>query len=262
VKGTRLAQGLACACAFALSSCYWLAQYGDLSSDWDAGSNTGARLDAGQPFCPADAGSLAYCMDFDGVDAQALDLEVNEASASIVNGPYVSPPSSLRVALEGAASFGRYDVSFPFQPTTTRLDFEVQGVGVGEGITTLAVTLLEPSTGTARTLNVVVAPDGSFEVQEYFALADGGTETNAHSWYRVDGGAPPAWYHVVLTLTVDDATRQYTSGLAVNDEVLEDGQPLGLAWGQGNVTLNIGVTYAAAGGTDFYFDNVRADFTL
>jgi hypothetical protein len=259
----RLAQASLCASGLLLSSCYWLAQYGDLAADYgDAGlADAPSIADAGPRFCPADAGPLAYCMDFDGVDARALGLTVDEASASIVNGPYVSPPSSLLVALEGSPSFGKYDVSFPFQPTTARLEFQVQAVGLDEGVTTLALTLLD-STQTARTLNVVVAPDGSFEVQEYFALADGGSETSPHSWFHVDAGAAPQSHHVVLALTVDDANQQYTSGLTVDDQVLENAQPLTLPWAKGNVTLSVGVTYAAAGGTDFYFDNVRADFVL
>ena len=44
-------------------------------------------------------------MDFDGVDAGVLALEVNGADAAIVNATYVSPPSSLFVGLLGGASF-------------------------------------------------------------------------------------------------------------------------------------------------------------
>jgi len=258
-----------CGPAVLLSGCYWLAQYGDLSSaygDGDAqvegGGDTQPAPDAGPPFCPADAGALAYCMDFDGVDVQALGLVVNDGSAaSIVNGPYVSPPSSLRVTLEGPSSYGRYAVSLPLRPTTSRLEFEIQGIGVDEGVTTLGVTLVDASTQTSRALNVVVAPDGSFQVQEFFAFADGGTAISPHAWYHAEGGASSAWYHVVLTLAADDATHTYTSGLTVNGEVIEDGQSLSLPWAQGDVTVNVGVTFAAEGGTDFYFDNVRADFT-
>ena len=78
----------------------------------------------------------------------------------------------------------------------------------------------------------------------------------------LSAGAAPQSHHVVLALTVDDANQQYTSGLTVDDQVLENAQPLTLPWAKGNVTLSVGVTYAAAGGTDFYFDNVRADFVL
>jgi hypothetical protein len=256
VKYVSLARASVCALAVTLSSCYWLAQYQDLSSTFgDAGS---------EPFCPPDAGALAYCMTFDGVDAGVLGLEVYGADAAIVNGTYVSPPSSLFVGLEGAASFGRYAVSFPFQPTTTRLEFQIQSVALYAGVTTLAITLLQPSTETARTMNVVVSPYGGFQLQEYFALEDGGSETSAHLTHQVDGGgAPPGWHHVVVTLTVNDTSKQYLCGLTVDNQVMEDGgQPLALAWAEGSVSLHIGVTYAASGGPQFFFDNVRADFGM
>jgi hypothetical protein len=237
MNGVRRARASFCASAFVLSSC-WLVQYGDLSSEFgdagtraDAGAavDAGVALDGGPPFCPPDAGPLAYCMDFDGVGTAALNPVVNGANVTIVNGPYVSPPSSLLVDLQGAASFGRYDVSFPFQPTTARLEFEIQTVGLVEGVTTLAITLLDPATQTTRRLNVVVAPHASFEVQEYFALPDGGAAIGAHPFFQVDAGQAPAWHHVVLTLTVNDASKQYASGLTVDGQVLEDGQPLTLA---------------------------------
>lgn len=271
VKYVSLARASSCALAVTLSSCYWLAQYQDLSSAFgDAGSvvDAGSVADGGpvaEPFCPPDAGALAYCMAFDGVDASVLALEVYEADAAIVNGTYLSPPSSLFVGLQDAASFGRYAVSFPFQPTTTRLEFQIRTVGLNEGVTTLAITLLQASTETARTMNVVVSPYGGFQLQEYFALADGGIEMSAHPTYQVDGGgAPPGWHYVVLTLTVDDAKEQYFSGLTVDNQVLEDGgQPLALPWAEGTASLHIGVTYAAAGAPQsFFFDNVRAEFGL
>jgi hypothetical protein len=241
-----------------LSSCYWLARSDDLSSGYG-----GAGVDAGQsgPFCPPDAGALAYCMAFDGVDAGALGLAVIGANVTIANGTYVSAPSSLFVALQGAASFGRYAVSFPVQPTTTRLEFQMHAVDLNEGVTTLAVSLTEAATQIDRTLNVVVTPNGGFQVQEYFAFADGGGEVSAHDQVYIDAGEPSAWHHVVLTLTVDDADKHYLSGMTVDDQVLEDGRPLALPWVGGTVALHIGVTFAAAGGPQFFFDNVRADFT-
>ena len=79
---------------------------------------------------------------------------------------------------------------------------------------------------------------------------------------QVDAGAPSAWHHIVLTLTVDDANKQYLSGLTVDNQVLEDGEPLALSWAEGTVSLHIGGTYAATGGAELFFDNVRADFGL
>jgi hypothetical protein len=265
VNGLRLAQGSFCAFALLLSSCFWLAQYADLSSAFgDAGTAADAQpaSDAGPPFCPPDAGPLAYCMDFDGVDPATLHLDVNQANAGIVESTYVSFPSSLLVTLQGAASSGKYDVSFPLKPTTTRLEFQIQTVGLDEGVTTLAIALLEPATQTARKLNVVVAPNESFQVQEYVAFADGGAQTSAHAWFQVDASAPTAWHHVVLTLKANDATKEYTSGLTVDGKILEDGHALQLPWAGGTVTLDVGVTYAASGNQGFFFDNVRADFTL
>jgi hypothetical protein len=281
VKFVSLASASLGALPVTLSGCYWLAQYEDLSSAFgDAGSaldaqsvlEAGQVLDGGvaQPFCPPDAGPLVYCMDFDGVDTSALEPQVNEAEVTIVNGTYVSPPSSLFVALQGAGSFGRYSKSFSFQPTTSRLEFQIRTADLQEGVTTLAITLTQASTETNRTLNVVVIPNNGFDgfqVQEYFSLADGGTEISAHTTFQVDAGAlsdaSDGWHHVVLTLTVNDAAAQYFSGLTVDNQVLEDGgQPLVLPWAEGTASLQIGVTYAAAEGPQFYFDNVRADFGL
>jgi hypothetical protein len=67
---------------------------------------------------------------------------------------------------------------------------------------------------------------------------------------------------VVLTLTTNPSKPQYTSGLTVDGQVLEDEVPLGLTWTQGTPTVAIGVTYGGGGGPQFFFDNVRADFTL
>jgi hypothetical protein len=44
--------------------------------------------------------------------------------------------------------------------------------------------------------------------------------------------------------------------------VLEEGQPLALPWAQGTVNIGVGVGYAGSGGSEFFFDNVRADFGL
>jgi hypothetical protein len=267
-----LAGAVACPIAASLCGCYWLASYEDLTSglghvggdaDVDAFKEGGiAPLEAG-PFCPADAGPLVYCMDFDGMDASALGLGTTQASATLVTGVYVSPPSSLFVSLYGPASSGGYGVSFPFEPTTSTLQFDVSSPVMGQWVTLLSITLYDDSTNTGRTLNVVISPDGVFQVQEYFALEDGGSEQNGHMAIPLDGGAEAgAWHHVVLSLTVDDAKQKYLSGLTVDGQVLEDGQPLGLSWAQGNAQLGVGVTYGGGGGPQFYFDNVRADFAL
>jgi hypothetical protein len=201
-------------------------------------------------------------MEFDGVDAGVLDAEVSGANVAIVNDTYVSFPSSLSVSVNGVASFGRYEVSFPFQPTTTRLEFQVQTPNLGEGVTTMAVALSQASTQTVRTLNVVMLPNAQFQVQEYFGFADGGVEINAHGTRNANASDPDAWHHVVLTLTVDDTNLVYRSSLTLDDVIVEDSEQLALPWAQGTVSLHIGVTYAAAGGPQFFFDNVRADFTL
>jgi hypothetical protein len=266
-----LAGAVACPIAASLAGCYWLASYEDLTSgsgqpvgdaERDAFTEADARPEAG-PFCPPDAGPLVYCMDFDGIDASALGLGTSQASASIVTGVSVSPPSSLFVSLYGQASGGAYEVSFPFEPTTSTLQFDVSAPVLGQWVTLLSITLYDDSTKTDRTLNVVVSPDGVFQVQEYFALEDGGSQQNGHPGIPLDGGAEAgAWHHVVLSLTVDDAKQKYLSGLTVDGQVLEDGQLLGLSWAQGNAQLGIGVTYGGGGGPQFYFDNVRADFGL
>lgn len=267
------------ATAFLLStSCYWLAQYSDLSSAFgDAGAVADAHpipdgetnptsdsgpLDAASGFCPPDAGPLAYCMDFDHVDAGALPLEVSGATAGIVDTTSVSPPNSLLVTLTGTNSSGEYDVSFPLQPTKTTLEFQIQSSGVEQGVTTLAITLLEPATQTLRKLSVVVAQDQTFAVQEYVAFADGGSLTNGHAFHQADAGVATPWHHVVLTLIADDGTKQYSSGLAVDGQVFEDGGALLLPWTQGEVGLEVGVTYAQSGNYTFFFDNVLAGFTL
>jgi hypothetical protein len=276
VKHVSLASGSLGALAVTLSGCYWLAQYEDLSSAFgDAGSAVDAQsvLDAGQlvdgglapPFCPpGDAGPLVYCMDFDGVDAAVLGLQLNGASAQIVNGASVSPPSSLFVGLQGDGSYGKYIASFgSLQPTTATLEFQVQTANLNEGVTTFAIVLSDVSTETVRMLNVVMLPRDQFQVQEYFSFGDGGAELYAHGPFQADAGAVSnGWHHVVLTLTLNGAPAPSFSGLTVDDQVLEDGQPLMLAWAEGTVSLLIGVTFAAAGGPQFFFDNVRADFKM
>jgi hypothetical protein len=275
VKYVFLARTSLCAAAVAASSCYWLAQYDDLSSKFgdDAGTNADAQspLEAGpiadsgvvaQSFCPPDAGPLTYCMEFDGVDAGVLDAQVFGADVAIVDETYVSFPSSLSVSVNGAFSFGRYEVPFQVQPTTTTLEFQVQAPNLTEGVTTMAVALLQTSTQTVRTLNVVMLPNAQFLVQEYFALADGGVEMNAHATRNANTNAPNGWHHVVLTLTVDDTNVVYRSSLTLDDVIVEDSEQLALPGAQGTASLHLGVTYAAAGGQHFFFDNVRADFTL
>jgi hypothetical protein len=263
-----------------LAGCYWLASYKDLTSglDEDAGSDTGVTgpgtsddggsgaivedSSAPQPFCPPDAGPLTYCMDFDGVDASAIGLGSYLADAAIVSTTSVSPPSSLAVTLNGAQSSGAYGVSFPFQPVTSVLQFDMLIAKAGQWVTTLAISLVPDSPQTEQNLNVVVGPNGEFQVQEYIQLSDGGVEQGGQPDVTLDGGSLGAWHHVVLSLTVDDATQIYTSTLTVDDQVLEDAVPLTFPWVRGNARLGVGVTYGGNGGPQFFFDNVRADFTL
>jgi len=283
MKRLLLASAPSCLFGFAMSGCYWLASYQDLTSGLgeDAGTVTDApssdspvtivdssvhadaegEASAG-PFCPPDAGPLTYCMAFDGVDASALGISSSQASATIVSGIYVSPPNSLHVQTYANASGAAYYVNFPFQPTTARLEFEIRDVALGQWVTLLAIGL-HPDTQIGENLNVVVSPTGAFQVQEYFGLPDGGNEQGGQAGEQVEGGADPdVWHHVVLTLTVNDATQQYFCGLTVDDQVIEDTQPLQLSWSQGNASVAVGVTYSGGGGPEFYFDNVRADFGL
>jgi len=272
---------LVCPFAATLAGCYWLASYEDLTSGaageggeagadaegrpvvdaqpaaQDAGSDTGPG-----PFCPKDAGPYSYCMDFDGVDAATLGLGSYEANARIVTGTYVSPPSSLYVGLGGTGSSGAYSVAFPFKPTISTLEFEMRVTSLNQWVTTLSISLSGDSVAQGRTLNVVVSDQGAYQVQEYFPLDDGGNEQNGHPGFMLDGGAGDGqWHHVVLSLTVDDTNHDYFSGLTVDGQVLEANVPLALAWAQGTAYLGIGVTYGGGGGPQFYFDNVRADFT-
>jgi hypothetical protein len=274
VKRVFLAGALASWGAVSLAGCYWLASYQDLTSAWgEAEAETGttpgdagreAEAEAG-PFCPADAGPLAYCMDFDGIDAASLGLGASQASAKVVAGTYVSPPSSLEVNLYGAGGNGGYNVSLPLKPKTVRLEFEILPMVLGQWITTLSIGLFVDSTQTNQSINVGLSPEGAFRVEEYFSLGDGGVDQNDHTPHMLegDGGVTlGVWHHVVLTLTVDDQNQQYLYGLTVDDQVFENAEPLALSWSQGNVSLANGVNWTAGNGPKLYFDNVRADFGL
>jgi hypothetical protein len=268
------------ACALVLSGavsiggCYWLASYQDLTSAWgEAGSDTSVPPgDAGReggpeagPFCPADAGPLVYCMDFDGIDAASLGLGANQASAKVVTGTYVSPPSSLQVNLYAMAGNGGYGVSFPFKPRTVRLEFAVLPMVLGQQITTLALTFLDASTQTYQNINVGMSPDGQFRVEEYFQLGDGGIDQNDHPDHALDAGGGTSigtWHDVVLTVTIDDQNQKYSFGLTVDGQVFENAEPLALSWSQGEVNLSTGVSWTSGNGPKLYFDNVRADFGL
>jgi len=284
MKRLLLASAPSCLLGVTLSGCYWLASYQDLTSGLgeDAGPEADAQTtdsfvtvadstvdaEAGEvgaeagPFCPLDAGPLTYCMDFDGVDASTLQLQTDQASAAIVSGVYVSPPSSLHVKLFGTASGAAYYVEFPFQPTTARLEFEIRNVALGQWVTLLSIGM-HTSEQIGENLNVVVSPSGVFEIQEYFSLPDGGNAQGGQPGVPVEGGADPdVWHHVVLSLTVNDSTQTYLCGLTVDGQVLQDQVPLTLSWAQGNASIGVGVTYGGGGGPEFYFDNVRADFGL
>lgn len=285
MKGLLSASASACLLAVTVSGCYWLASYQDLTSGLgDSGAPLDAPGDQDAPlldsgvavapadaraaeasgsFCPPHAGPLVYCMDFDGVDAATLGLGTYQASAGIVSSKSVSPPSSLKVSLNGMGSSGSYYVQLPVQPTTTQLQFDVLTLSLDQWVTTLSITLFQESTQINQNLNAVVSPKGQFQVQEYFSLPDGGNEQNGHSAYGPDGGAEAGvWHHVVLSLTTDDANQRYLSSLSVDGQIVEDNQPLGLSWSRGDANLGIGVTYGGGGGPEFYFDNVRADFGL
>jgi len=258
-----------------LAGCYWLVSTGDLTSgSTDAGPNHEAGsegdaptveaesdADAG-PFCPVDAGPYTYCMDFDDIDAASLNLYVNQADAGIVDGIYVSPPSSLGVKLNGGwGTAGAYNVDFSFKPKTARLEYQFMPQPLGSWVTTLGVYLWVSSIQTSESLQVLVAPTGHFQVQEWFSGPDGGTGWT-HGEFALEGGVTGAWHHVVLTMTVDDSQGRYFSGLTVDDQVLELDVPLLGPWAQGTAHLNVGSTFAQEAGSDFYYDNVRADFGL
>lgn len=274
------AGAVACAIATSLAGCYWLASYEDLTSAWgtvdgatgpadagpaDARPDADARpaAEAAGPFCPPDAGPLVYCMDFDGVDAGAIGVGSYQADAAIVDGVFVSPPSSLFVACDGKGASGGYYVDFPFQPSTTTLQFDVKAPVIGQWVTLLAIVLHDDATNTRRVLNAVVSPDEQYQVQEWFGLADGGNENAGHPAVPLDGGAEAgAWHHVVLSLAIDPASGKFVSGLTVDGQPLEVDYPLALSWAKGNAHLGVGVTYGGGAGPRFYFDNVRADFGL
>jgi hypothetical protein len=262
-----------------LVGCYWLVSTGDLTSGGPDGGNdvtaqeagsdgVGPMVDAGGgadtgPFCPVDAGPYTYCMDFDGIDAASLNLYVNEADAGIVDGIYVSPPSSLRVKLNGGwGTAGAYNVDFPFKPKTARVEYQFMPQPLGSWVTSVGIYLWVSSTQTSESLQVLVAPNGDFQVQEWFSSPDGGTGWS-HGTFSLEGGTlPGAWHHVVLTMTVDDSQGRYFSGLTVDDQALELDVPLQGPWTQGTAHLGVGSTFAQEAGSDFYYDNVRADFGL
>ena len=265
--------------ALTVSGCYWLASYEDLTSGLgEAGADGGTEpveeagpvvdstfvVDSGtvvEPFCPPDAGPNGYCMDFDGIDASSLGIAGYEADAAVVTGTYVSPPSSLFVGPNAAMSGGGYNVSFPLQPTTGRLEFQMLALDLNAWITTMNMSLSQELTGTNELLNVVLSPTGAFQVQEYIQLGDGGVLQDGHPSFYLDGGADAGgWHHVILSMTVDDNNDNYFSSLTVDGQVLEDGVPLALPWVQGNVGIGVGVGYAGGGGSRFFFDNVRATF--
>src|SRR5208282_561200 len=146
-------------------------------------------------------------------DASTLQLQTDQASAAIVSGVYVSPPSSLHVKLFGTASGAAYYVEFPFQPTTARLQFEIRNAALGQWVTLLSIGM-HTSAQIGENLNVVVSPSGVFEIQEYFSLPDGGNAQGSQPGIPVEGGADPdVWHHVVLSLTVNDSTHTYRCGL-------------------------------------------------
>lgn len=264
-----------------LAGCYWLLSTGDLTSGTPDGGGDALARDTGSdgsgptvdaegdggdagPFCPLDAGPYTYCMDFDGIDAASLpNFYAVEADAGIVDGIFVSPPSSLGVKLNGGwGTAGAYSVDFKFKPKTMRLEYQFMPQPLGSWVTSPGISLYVSSTNTWEALQVLVAPDGRFQVQEWFQGPDGGTGWT-HGIFSLEGGTTEgAWHHVVLSLTVDDSQQRYLSGLTVDDQALELGVPLQGPWEQGTVHLGIGSTFAQEGGSDFYYDNVRADFGL
>jgi hypothetical protein len=275
VKRVFVVGALALSGAVSLIGCYWLASYQDLSTQWDASAggdaeNRGDTADGGTeaesgPFCPADAGPLAYCMDFDGIDAASLGLGSNQASAKVVNGTYVSPPSSMEVSLYGTGANGGFGVSYPIKPRTVRLEFQILPAVLGQQLTTLSVSLYEDSTNDNRTINVGLDPEGAFRVEEYFQLGDGGISQNDHPDHPLDAGGGTGiglWHHVVMTFTVDDTSQVYVFGLTVDGQVFEDSTPLALTWRQGHVSLSAGVAWTSGNGPKVFIDNVRADFGL
>lgn len=264
-----------------LGGCYWLVSTGDLTSggaDAASGAESGSEGaspmgdaegeggggDAG-PFCPVDAGLYTYCMDFDGIDAAMLNLYAIESDTGIVDGIYVSPPGSLGVKLNGGwGTAGGYSVDFPsqFKPKSVRLEYQFMPRPLGSEVTSPGISLWVEATQTWEALQVLVDPKGEFQVQEWFSTPDGGNGWT-HGTFSLEGGTTVgAWHHVVLTLNVDDSQQRYFSGLTVDDQVLELDVPLQGPWEQGTAHLGIGSTFAQEGGSDFFYDNVRADFGL
>jgi hypothetical protein len=204
-------------------------------------------------------------MDFDGVDAASLPLQTYEAHANIASDQSFSPPSSLMVKLDGPdrGCGGSYYLPFTFTPKTARLEYEFKAVTFGSWVTTLGVSLFEESSQTGRVLQVLVSPQGGLQVQEFISTPDAGTPYS-HATFPLDGGgeALGVWHHVVLSMTVDDSKQQYLSSLTVDGEVLEADVPLMGPWAQGKASVAVGSTWAQGGGSQFYYDNVRADFGL
>ena len=124
-----------------------------------------------------------------------------------------------------------------------------------------SITLLQDSTAAAA--HVGPFPNDFFALQEIFTLPDGGTVSQPHNAYQLGGGAEAgAWHHVVITLTVEDGMQHYSSGLTVDDQVIEQNRPLELPWVQGTASVIIGVTYAVDPGSQLFYDNVRADLVV
>jgi hypothetical protein len=261
-----------------LAGCYWLLSTTDLTDGPADGSTGGVSSETGSdgggasvdaqsdggdavPFCAPDAGPYVYCMDFDGIDAASLNLYAIQADAGIVNGIYVSPPSSLGVKLNGGwGTAGAYSVDFPsqYKPKTVQLEYQFMPQPLGSEVTSPGISLYVSSTQTWETVQVLVDPQGDFQVQEWFSTPDGGTGW-PHLTFSLDGGTTVgAWHHVVLSLSVDDSQQRYFCGLTVDDQALELDVPLQGPWQQGTAHLGIGSTFAQEGGSDFYYDNVRA----
>ena len=259
---TVLAGAIACALGGTLAGCYWL-----LPEDKDIGASESGKeggldgegpgdADAG-PFCPADVGPLAYCMDFDGVDADVLGLGADKADAGIVTGTYVSFPNSLYLELSGVYSSANYIVGFPLQPTKVRLEFQVRTDEVVNSVSATSITLTQDSM--ERQLTLILSENNGFQLQEYFTLPDGGHPLPGdHDPYQFDGGG---WHHVIMTLIVNDVMNEYDSSFTVDGQMLEDNRPLNFVWAQGAASVIIGASYALDPGSQLYYDNVRVDLT-
>ncbi|HEY6462212.1 MAG TPA: hypothetical protein VIY73_18725, partial [Polyangiaceae bacterium] len=283
-----LAGVLACPFVASLAGCYWLASYQDLTSGLadaradgapafdastdspaipEAAADSSSVSDGGSdgaleaaPFCPDGGGPFVYCMDFDGVDAASLGLFTYEAHAGIVDGISVSPPSSFFVHLDGpdVGTSGGYSVAFPFIPTSSRLEFQLRVGALSDStVTSMGIALFDAASQTWRSLQLLVQPNGAYQIQEYIDAPSGGNGWG-HTPYPSDGGGIAAgdWHHVVLTLDADDATQTYTSGLTVDGAVVEDHVPLQGPWTQGTANISVGSSYCRTGGSQIYYDNV------